>query len=67
MDGSVKMINGYYQIALTWKSDTPHLPNNKSSAEKRLQMLEKNGQRGIQSSLRGTKKLWETTLLKAMQ
>ena len=67
MDGSVRMVNGHYQITLTWKSDTPHLPNDKSLAEKRLQLLKKNGQRGIQSSLRGTKKLWETTLLKAMQ
>lgn len=41
MDSSEKMVNGHYLIALTWKSDTPHLPNNKSIAENRLQLLKK--------------------------
>ena len=37
----MKMVNGHYQITLIWTSDTPHLPNNKSLAEKRLQLLKK--------------------------
>ena len=41
MDSSVKMVGGHYEIALPWKCDTPYLPNNRSMAERRLQLLKR--------------------------
>ena len=41
MEESVTMQNGHYEIALPWKKYPPNLPNNKTQAENRLQLLKK--------------------------
>ena len=41
MEQTVTMDNGHYQMALPWKTFPPNLPNNKTQAENRLQMLRK--------------------------
>ena len=41
MDGSAKLSNGHYEIALPWKNDPPLLMNNKSQARQRLHPLKK--------------------------
>ena len=41
MEESVAMRNGHYEIALPWKTYPPCLPNNKTQAEHRLQLLKK--------------------------
>ncbi|XP_028415393.1 uncharacterized protein LOC114538415 [Dendronephthya gigantea] len=41
MEESVKMENDHYEIALPWKNYPPDLPNNKTQAEHRLQLLKK--------------------------
>jgi hypothetical protein len=38
---SVTTQNGHYKIALPWKNYPPNLPNNKTQAENRLQLLKK--------------------------
>lgn len=40
-DNSVCMVDGHYQIAIPWKSESPGLPNNKPLAEHRLRLLSK--------------------------
>ena len=39
MEGSAKLSNGHYEIALPWKNDPPLLMNNKSQARQRLHPL----------------------------
>ncbi|XP_068738205.1 uncharacterized protein, partial [Montipora capricornis] len=41
MEGSAKLSNGHYEIALPWKNDPPLLMNNKSQARQRLHPLKK--------------------------
>ena len=41
MEESVTIQNGHYEIALPWKVYPPNLPNNRTSAEHRLQLLKK--------------------------
>ncbi|KAK3746513.1 hypothetical protein QZH41_005378 [Actinostola sp. cb2023] len=41
MDNTVTFVNGHYQIGLPWKYDAPQLPNNRSMAERRLELLKK--------------------------
>ena len=41
MDGSAKLSNAHYEIALPWKNDPPLLMNNKSQARQRLHPLKK--------------------------
>ena len=41
MEGTVKLPNGHYEIGLPWKNNPPHLENNRSQAENRLQMPKK--------------------------
>ena len=41
MDNSVEFVDGHYQIGLPWKYDEPFLPNNRCTAEKRLDYLKK--------------------------
>jgi len=36
MEGSIKKVNGHYQIALPWRDDNLNLPQNRLMAEKRL-------------------------------
>lgn len=45
MEGTVKLLNGHYEIALPWKNDPPRLENNRYQAENRLQLLKKRLQR----------------------
>ena len=39
MENSVCVVGGHYEVGMLWKSDTPWLPNNKQTAEARLQSL----------------------------
>ena len=41
MEDSVKIVSGYYQVALPWRNQPPYLPNNRLAAEQRLQLLRK--------------------------
>ena len=41
MEESVTIQNGRYEIALPWKSYPPNLPNNRTQAERRLELLKK--------------------------
>ena len=41
MEGSAKLSNGHYEIALPWKNDAPLLMNNTSQARQRLHHLKK--------------------------
>ena len=41
MEGSAKLLNGHYEIALPWKNDPPLLMNNKLQARQRLHPLKK--------------------------
>ena len=41
METTLKLSNGHYQNGLPWKNQPPHLENNSSQAEIRLQMLKK--------------------------
>ena len=41
MEGSTKLSNGHYEIALPWKNYPPLLMNNKSQARQRLHPLKK--------------------------
>ena len=41
MEGTLKLSNGHYGIGLPWQNNPPHLENNRSHAENRLQMLKK--------------------------
>ena len=41
MENSVCVVGGQYEGGMLWKSDTPWLPNNKQTAEARLQSLKR--------------------------
>ena len=41
MENSVCVVGGHYEVGMLWKSDTPWLPNNRQTAEVRLQFLKK--------------------------
>jgi hypothetical protein len=41
MEESVTIQNGHYEIALPWRSYPPNLPNNRTQAERRLELLKK--------------------------
>ena len=41
MENSVFVVGGHYEDGMLWKSDTPWLPNNKQTAEARLQSLKR--------------------------
>ena len=41
MEDSVKLENGHYEIALPWKTYPPNLRNNRTVAERRLELLKK--------------------------
>ena len=41
MENSVSVEGGHYEVGMLWKSDTPWLPNNKQTAEARLQSLKR--------------------------
>ena len=39
MEKSVKLVNGHFQVALPWRKDPLHIPNDKIMAERRLRSL----------------------------
>ena len=39
MEGSLREVNGHFQVALPWRHDPPYLPNNKVMAERRALLL----------------------------
>ena len=41
IEGTVKLVDGHYQLALPWREPAPKLPNNRVMAERRLQLLKK--------------------------
>ena len=41
MKGSVRVVEGHYEIGMLWKSDNPWMPDNKQMAEARLQSLKR--------------------------
>ena len=41
MEKSVCIVGGHYEVGMLWKSDTPWLPNNRQTAEVRLQFLKR--------------------------
>ena len=41
MENSVCVVGGHYEVGMLWKSDTPWLPNNRQTAEVRLQFLKR--------------------------
>ena len=41
MERTVQMVDGHYQLSVPWKYDNPCLPNNRSMAEKRLNLLKR--------------------------
>ena len=41
MESSVRKVSGRYQVALPWRQQPPHLPNNRVVAEQRLSLLKK--------------------------
>ena len=41
MEGSLKMVDGHYQVAMPWCMDLPYLPNNRSMVERRAALLRK--------------------------
>ena len=41
MEGSLKTVDGHYQVALPWRCYPPYLPNNKNMAEQRCQLLKR--------------------------
>ena len=41
MENSVCVVGGHYEVGMLWKSDTPWLPNNKQTAEAKLQSLKR--------------------------
>ena len=41
MEKSVCQVDGHYQVGLPWRYNSPCLPNNRSLAEKRLQLLQR--------------------------
>ena len=41
IENSVCVVGGHYKVGMLWKSDTPWLPNNKQTAEARLQSLKR--------------------------
>ena len=41
MENSVCVVGGHYEVGMLWKSDTPWLPNNRQTAEARLQSLKR--------------------------
>ena len=74
MENSVCVVGGHYEVGMLWKSDTPWLPNNKQTAEARLQSLKRKLKRDenfhrkyrefmenlIQKGYAGLKKRWCT-------
>ena len=60
MEGSSKFVSGHYQIALPWRKQPPHLPNNKLLAVQRLQLVKKNFF-VIPNYLKATRALFMTT------
>ena len=41
MESSIQLKSGHYEIALPWKTSSPCLPNNRSVAEHRLELLKR--------------------------
>ncbi|XP_028407167.1 uncharacterized protein LOC114529553 [Dendronephthya gigantea] len=41
MEGSVKLVNGHYEIGMPWKKFPPYLPNNMPQAQRRLGSLKR--------------------------
>ena len=41
MEGSVKLVDGHYQLALPWGEPAPKLPNDQIMAERRLELSKK--------------------------
>ena len=41
MEGSLREVNGHFQVALPWRHDPPYLPNNKVMAERRALLLKR--------------------------
>ena len=41
MEGSLREVNGHFQVALAWRHDPPYLPNNKVMAERRALLLKR--------------------------
>jgi len=41
MEGTLKMVDGHFQVALPWRHDPPFLPNNRIVAERRGLLLKK--------------------------
>ncbi|XP_028394892.1 uncharacterized protein LOC114519037 [Dendronephthya gigantea] len=41
MEGSVKLVNGHYEIGMPWKNFPPYLPNNMPQAQRRLGSLKR--------------------------
>jgi hypothetical protein len=41
MNGSTKLTEGHYEVALPWRKTAPRLPNNRLMAERRLKFLKK--------------------------
>ena len=41
MENSVCVVGGHYEVGMLWKGDIPWLPNNKQTAEARLQSLKR--------------------------
>ena len=39
MERTLKVVDGHYQVALSWRYDPPYLPNNKVVAERRALFL----------------------------
>ena len=55
MGKSVVKVDGHYQIALPWKSESAKLPNNRAMAEKRLGYLRNRLIIGIQNYIASTR------------
>ena len=41
MEGTLKMVDGHFQVALPWRHDPPFLPNKRLVAERRGELLKK--------------------------
>ncbi|XP_068728733.1 uncharacterized protein [Montipora capricornis] len=46
MERTVRMVNGHHQLSLPWKHDSSCLPNNRSMAESRLNLLKRGLEKG---------------------
>ena len=65
MENSVCVVGGHYEVGMLWKSDTPWLPNNKRTAEARLQSLKENSS-VMRTFTESTERLWRTSFRKDM-